>query len=333
MVSATTHPTLLDLASRLDPDDTIADVVEMLDESTDIVKDMVIQEGNLITGYQSVQRTEIPVPTWRGINQLVQPTKSATVKIVDTCGMLEAYAEVDKAEADFNNNSAQWMLSEHQPHLEGIAQKMSDSIIAGDLDVDPKSINGLRKRYSASASGSTETSDNVIDGGGSTSNSMRDIWLCCWGPNSMFGIVPKGSKTGIQVTNLGRQTRQESGGMMEVYRTHYRVDIGLHVRNWHAAAVRIANVNAATLTKTGSTGADIIDLMTQALEVIKNPGLGRCVFYLPRLLRSFLRRQIANKVASSTLTEDKVAGKTVMFFDDIPVRRLDALDTAYTTKV
>lgn len=53
--------------------------------------------------------------------------------------------------------------------------------------------------------------------------------------------------------------------------------------------------------------------------------MGRPVFYMPRKLRSFLRRQIANKVAAATLTMEEVAGKKVVAVDGIPVRRTDAL--------
>jgi hypothetical protein len=53
--------------------------------------------------------------------------------------------------------------------------------------------------------------------------------------------------------------------------------------------------------------------------------MGRPVFYCNRTVRSFLRRQIMNKVASSTLTMEQVAGKHVTMFDGIPVRRCDAI--------
>ena len=59
--------------------------------------------------------------------------------------------------------------------------------------------------------------------------------------------------------------------------------------------------------------------------MLPNANMGRAVFYCNRRIRSFLRRQIANKVMASTLTMDSVAGKKVIGFDGIPVRRTDAL--------
>jgi hypothetical protein len=49
------------------------------------------------------------------------------------------------------------------------------------------------------------------------------------------------------------------------------------------------------------------------------------VFYVSRRIRSFLRRQIANKVLNATLSMETVAGRHVVMFDGIPVRRVDAL--------
>ena len=113
---ATTHPTLLDLAKRTDPDGRISDIVEILNQTNEILSDMVWVEGNLTTGHRTTIRTGLPAPTWRKLYGGVQPTKSTSAQITDNCGMLEAYAEVDKALADLNGNTAEFRLSEDRPH-------------------------------------------------------------------------------------------------------------------------------------------------------------------------------------------------------------------------
>jgi hypothetical protein len=65
--------------------------------------------------------------------------------------------------------------------------------------------------------------------------------------------------------------------------------------------------------------------MTRALELIPNMGLCRPVFYCNRDVRSFLRQQIVAKTVNSTLTMDTVAGKRVVAFDGVPVKRCDAI--------
>ncbi|MCA9339821.1 MAG: hypothetical protein KDA17_02820, partial [Candidatus Saccharibacteria bacterium] len=125
--NATTHPTLLDLVKRSEPDGKIATIVEILNETNEILDDMVWVEGNLPTGHRTTIRTGIPAPTWRKLYQGVQPTKSTTVQVTDNCGMLEAYAEVDKALADLNGNTNEFRLSEDQAHIEGMSQELAET--------------------------------------------------------------------------------------------------------------------------------------------------------------------------------------------------------------
>jgi hypothetical protein len=318
-----TNPTLLDLAKMTDPDGKIAQIVEILNETNEILEDMTWLEGNLPTGHRTTIRTGIPEPTWRKLYGGVQPNKGTTTQVTDSCGMLEAYAEVDKALADLNGNTSEFRLQEDRAHLEGMNQSLADALFYASETTTPEKFTGLAPRFNSSTAANGE---NVIKGGSSDTDNTS-VWLVVWGPNTVHGIVPKGSKAGIQMTDKGQVTIENvdnAGGRMEAYRTHYRWDAGLSVRDWRYI-VRIPNIEKSALTKNASGGADLIDLMTQAVEMIPSLGMGRPVFYCSRTVRSFLRRQIMNKTISSTLTMDDVAGKKVVAFDGIPVKRCDAL--------
>lgn len=327
---AAQNPTLLDLAQVLGPDDKIATIIELLNQTNEVLDDMVVLEGNLLTGHQTTVRTGIPAPTWRKIYGGVQPTKSTSVKVTDSCGMLENYAEVDKALADLNGNTAAFRLSENRPILEGFNQEIAQTLFYGNEDNEPEAFTGLAPRYNTSlvpptANGS-ESGQNVLKAGGAGGDNTS-VWLVVWGENTVHGIYPKGSKGGFFMEDKGQVTIENvdgAGGRMEAYRTHYRWDIGLSVRDWRYV-VRIANIDLSDLTKTAATGADLIDLMTQAVELVQSLNMGRAAFYANRTIKSWLRRQIVNKVTGSTLTMDQVAGKHVMTFDGVPVRRCDAL--------
>ena len=327
---ATTHPTLLDIAKRTDPNGQIAMLVEMLNQTNEVLDDAVWVEGNLPTGHRTSIRTGIPAPTWRKMYGFVQPSKSTSAQVTDNCGMLEAYAEVDKALADLNGNTAAFRLSEDRAHIEGMNQEQADTIFYGNEGTEPEAFTGLLPRFNSL---SAQNAQNIVNASGSSN--LQSIWLVVWGPNTVHCIYPKGSKAGLTVTDKGQVTIESlgdgnaSGGRMEAYRTHYRWDSGLVVRDWRYV-VRIANIDVTALTKAASSGPDLIDLMTQALELVQNTSMGRPAFYVSRTVRSFLRRQIANKVASSTLTMDEVAGKRVVSFDGIPVRRVDRIVTGET---
>ena len=320
---STIHPTLMDVAKRLDPDGKIDTIVEILAETNEILEDMVWQEGNLPTGHRTTIRSGLPAPTWRKLYGGVQPTKSRTVQVTDTCGMLEAYAEVDKALADLNGNTGAFRLSEDRAHIEGMNQEFASSLFYASEATAPEEITGFAPRYNSL---SAENAQNIIQNPSIEGSDNATVWLICWGENTVHGIYPKGSMGGLQMTDKGQVTIENvdsSGGRMEAYRTHYRWDCGLSVRDWRYV-VRI-QYDQEDLKGDAASGPKLIDLMTQALDVPPSLTMGRPAFYMNRRARSFLRRQMLEKIAGSTLTMDQIGGKQVLSFAGIPVRRCDAL--------
>jgi hypothetical protein len=323
-VLTATHPTLLDITKRLDPNGKIDTIAEMLAQTNEIIDDMVWLEGNLATGHRTTVRSGLPAPTWRKLYGGVQPTKSRTVQVTDSVGMLEAYAEVDKALADLNGNTAEFRLSEDRAHVEGMNQEFASTLFYGVEATEPEAFTGFASRFNDQAA---ENGGNILTDAATPDNADNtSIWLIVWGPNTVHGIYPKGSKAGLFMEDKGQVTVENvdgSNGRAEMYRTHYRWDCGLTVRDWRYV-VRI-NIDQEDLVKNAASGPDLIDLMTQACELVPSLSMGRPAFYCNRTVRSFLRRQIMNKVASSTLTMDQVGGKHVTMFDGIPVRRCDAI--------
>lgn len=319
--------TLQDIARREDPQGKIDKIAEILTSTNEVLEDMHWQEGNLPTGHKTTIRTGLPDVAWRMLNYGVQDSKSQTQQITDTCGMLEAYSEIDKKLADLNGNTADFRLSEDTAFLESMNQEFCRALMYGD-DTKPEQFVGLAPRYGA-LTGSA-SSVNVLDAGGTGSNNTS-IYLVGWGPNSVFGIYPKGLKAGISHTDLsaghpdGITLTDANGGKFQGYRTHYQWDCGLTVRDWRYV-VRIANIDVTKLTKDASAGADLIDLMVQAEELLPSNAEGstKLSFLCNRTVRSFLRRQIMNKTVYQ-LTQDTVGGKTVTLFDGIPVRRCDSI--------
>ena len=326
---AASHPTLLDLAKRLDPDGKIDVVAEILTQENPILEDMNFVEGNLPTGHRTTIRTGLPTPTWRKLYGGVQPTKSTTAQVTDSCGMLEAYAEVDKALADLNGNTAAFRLSEDRAHIEGMAQELASTIIYGNEGDQPEAFTGLAPRYNSL---SAANADNIVSAGG-TGSDNTSIWLVVWGDQTLHGIYPKGSRAGLDMQDKGQVTIESvdgAGGRMEAYRTHYRHDCGLTVRDWRFAA-RVCNIDVSALTSDG-TAADraaaqkaLINFMVQASERIPSLSKGRAVWYVNRTIREQLRLGILEKIAGN-LAWETVSGKRVMTFDDIPVKRLDAIN-------
>jgi len=315
------NPTLIDVASRLDPNLNVDKIVELLAATNPILNDMTFMEGNLPTGHKTTVRTGLPGVTWRKLYGGVQPSKSTTAQVTDSCGMLEAYAEVDKALADLNGNAAAFRLSEDKAFVEAMSQEMAQTLFYGNESTEPEAFTGFAPRFNSL---SAQNGDNIVNASGSGSDNTS-IWLVVWGPNTCHGIYPKGSTGGVQMRDLGEVTVENvdgASGRAQMYRSHYRWDCGLTVRDWRYI-VRVANIDVSDLTTVANT-KNLINWMIQAAERIPSFGAGRAAFYCNRNIREKLRLGILEKV-SSNLTFESVAGKRVMMFDEIPVVRTDAL--------
>ncbi len=323
---AVTNPTLKDLVNVTDPNGQIAQVVELLTQTNEMLTDMTWVEGNLPTGNVTTVRTGLPSVTWRKLYGVVQPSKSTTTKVTDTCGMLEAYSEVDVALAQLNGMAASFMLQEEMAQVQSMNQEIQRVLIYGNEGTQPEAFTGIMPRYNLSTA---DNGQNIIMGGGSGTDNAS-ILLVYWHPSTVHGIIPKGSVAGMQRSYKGQVTVETmdgtaGGGRMEAFRTHYRWDAGFTVRDWRSI-VRVCNIDKSLLLASAASGADLADLMFQALETVPiAAAIGRPVWYMSRNTLTFLRRQLAAKTATSTLTYEQVGGVRVSSFQGIPIHRVDAM--------
>lgn len=317
-IKSTNALTLADHAKRMDPDGKIPAIVELLSQTNPILTDMVYVEGNLPTGHRTTIRTGLPAAAWRLLNYGVQPSKSTTAQVTDSCGMLEAYAEVDKALADLNGNTNAFRLSEDQAFLESMNQQMAETLFYGDTRINPQRFTGLSARYNDLTA---KNAQNIIDAGGTGSN-LTSIWLVVWGTNTVHGIFPKGQAAGLSHKDKGEVTLEDAEkGKYEGYRTHYKWDNGLTVRDWRYV-VRIANIDT---TKLGADdGPNLATLMVQALHRIPNLQMGNAVFYMNRDAAEYLDIQATEK-ASLAISVKETEGVWWTSFRGVPVRTCDAL--------
>ena len=325
-VSASTHPTLLDVAEVNNADGTVASVIEMLATHNEMLMDMVVVESNEEMSHKTVIRTGLPVGVWRGYNQGVPPSKSQTATVRDEIGNYEMYAEVDRDLANLNGNSAAWRLQEERPFIEKMSQVVQSQLIYGSRQSEVNGFTGIMPRFSTVTAANAASADNVIDGGGSGTDNAS-ILLVTWDPNTCHGIYPRGQSTGLMIEDKGQITIENadgSHGRMEAYRSHYKWTLGMTVRDWRYV-VRIAIIDKSNLTADGATGAKLPDLMFEAMELLPSETMGRMAFYMARNVRTKLRQQLSERVSGSTLMMQDVGGVRTMMFQGVPIRRVDAM--------
>jgi hypothetical protein len=128
----TQNLTLLDLQKRMDPNGNVAQIIEQLDQSTEIIQDMTMVECNQGSSFVTTVRNGLPSVTWRKLYGGVQASKSATSQITDTCGMLEAYSQTDKAIVDKSKDRASFRASEDKAFIQSMGQELCRTIFYGD---------------------------------------------------------------------------------------------------------------------------------------------------------------------------------------------------------
>jgi len=317
--------TLADWAKRLDPNGQIPAVAELLSQTNEILEDAVFQEGNLPTGHRVVIRTGLPTVYWRSLNMGVPVSKSTTAQVDEACGIMEARSHIDVELAKLNGNTAAFRLSEDSAFIEAMNQLQASTMFYGNPATDPRQYLGLAPRYGTiSGAGNAQ---NIIDAGGQSSNNTS-IWLVVWGPNTVFCPFPKGSQAGLQHKDLGEESVPDaSGNFYQALRTLYQWKNGLVVKDWRYV-VRIANINTANLVAE-TAAADLVKLMSRALDRIPNLSMGRPVFYMNRTVFSMLRVQALNKSQNAISIDDSMtqfgtAAKWTSFLG-VPLRKVDQI--------
>ena len=327
------YPTLADLMDRLDPKGNMADVVEVLTETNEMLQDIPWIMANNKFSHKTTVRSGLPNVTWRKLYRGVQPSKSQTKQVVDSCGMLEAFAVVDKKLLELNSMSSSWRASEEKPFLEAMSQNLQRAMLFGDSTKDPEQIMGLAPRFSTVNKAKAANAINVIDALG-TGSDLTSIWLVGWGQNTVHGIYPEGSTAGFKKRDLGEEAAyDENNGEYRVVKTHFAWDVGLTVRDWRYI-VRIANISKAALKpvppdENSATSHNLYELLVKALARVPSLTGARFAFYCNRTVETYLRLQQANS-KNVQLSLNEVGGHKVLSFDGIPFRRVDALEFGET---
>lgn len=330
MADTAQYPTLVDLASCLDPEGNIIPIAEVLAKRDPILRLLRWKECNKTDGYLHGIRTGLPTPTWRKLYQGVQPSKSTVAQVTDTCGNVETYAEVDKDLADINGNTAKWRLSEQTPFFQAMGNAMAETIFYGDSDKNPDRFTGLAARYNTLKT-TVPVHRNVISAGdiegvSPTTGKVTSIFIMSL--DHIFGIYPKGSKVGLQHTDKGQQTHTNSdGSMYEVYRDHYKWQAGMAQEDWRGC-VRVCNIPVDE-GEIALTSDQLIKLLIKAKNRIPADLRTNVHMFCAEEIKTALEVAALDK-SSNVVKIIEAAGQFSTNFFDIPIEVSDSISLSET---
>lgn len=319
--------TLADYAKRLDPNNMVADIVELLNQVNEITGDAAAIEGNLETGHQYDQRTGLPDVYYRQINQAIPSSKSKTAQIIEQCAMMEANSQVDDALITLSSDPNGLRLSESQAFLEAMAQKFCGKLIYGNAGTSPEEFSGFATRYSSLSAGNAQ---NILDAGG-TGSVNTSVWLIGWHEKKVALVYPKNSPVGIRTKDLGLQLIPGSTGIgndtLLAWVMNWRWFHGLMVADWRYV-VRICNIDVTALT-TDVGAANLGRFITKSSYRIPSLQACRPILYMNRTVFEMFDLQRQGAVErGGQLTYEEVDGKKIpMWRGQIPIHIVDQILT------
>ena len=323
---AATNPTLADWKAALGPDNMIGDLINVLQQTNEVVGDVTMMEGNEPTGHLMNIASGLPSATMRRLYEGIKPTKGQRVQVREHVGWLEAFHELDKKLYDLAGNGDAFRLQEAMLEVESMGRGFTKQVFYGDHANNAEEIFGLAPRYNSTSAG--ESRRNVIDGGG-TSSDNASVWLVNWGPKAIFTFAAKGMPAGLQMEDLGDDVADNYGGvtgaLLRVKRMHFSWDFGLGVADWRYGA-RLCNIDRSNLTFDASSGANLPQLMSQMIRKTPRRSMNNARFYMDSSVMGFFEAQISAAVKESTLRREDVGGVMTDTWKGIPIRQVDQLE-------
>lgn len=228
--------TLGELAKRRDPNGETAAIVESLTEDNEVLLDAIWLPANGDKFHKTTRRTTQPAGSWRKFNAGVSAESSKTQEVIESMGMLESYAENDKALIDMESDPDNARDLENIAFLEGLSQTLATAVFYSNVTTDPEKFDGFAPRMPT-----LSATTNVIGQGG-TGSDLTSIYIVQWGPTKVHMIYPKNHKSyGVEHRDLGEHTKVSGTTMWQVYRDWFGMKPGLVVRDDRCIA-RLANI-------------------------------------------------------------------------------------------
>lgn len=319
--------TMADWRNRLGPDGSIADIMEVLAQSNPIMDDMTFMEGNLSTGIQTTERTSVPEPSVRRINQGVGYTKSSVAPIVDTTTMFESRSKVDVALLRREgSNAARFRFSEDLAHVAGFGNKLASMVIYGNTANTPDEFNGLAVRMAdlSNSSDPTKRGYTTISNGNAGANNAS-IYFVKWGERTCSGIFPKDGQAGLQKKDLGEQTMSDgANGDLEYMVTRFNWDIGLTLRDFRSCG-RLCNIDAGLIASSNAAQRkNLVEKIVTLHDRLRDPNV---VMYAPRGIYTLLKLCLMDNNNAFVTPGEIKNGMQEVYVDGIKVVKLDCLRT------
>ncbi len=313
--------TLADRFKRTENGKIAAEIIEMMTETNEVLQDANALQCNDGSSHITTIRTGLPSAVFRKLYGYVPTSKSTTEQVKDVTGMLETYSIIDVDLVDKCENPKLFRLSESSAFIEAMNQKLQETIFYGSIKENAAAFDGLSVRYSKISKDTKKIGSNIIDAGG-TGTDNTSIWFVTWGDLHTSLLYPTGSMAGVQHKDDGILTETSDGGKRKVYQDHYKMDVGLSVRDWRSTC-RIANISLSNLA--GDGAVNIEDLLNKAYYKIRRfAKTGKTFIYCNSSVLMYFEAQLKAKT-NVNFTIKEYLNENILHYKNIPIRECEQI--------
>jgi len=317
------YDTLMDVINQytsLDGNAAYVYAAHVLARTKPFIRDIPMVASNQQMSNIGSRDSSLATPGTRQFNKGVAITTSHTTPFNDPIAMIDDYSEVDYAMWRIQNDPETWRQQKDSAKIEGIGQKMEDLAIYGSIGTDPGAFNGLATRFNSLTrrpNGDTSWPYNVKSAGGSGGDTTS-MFVVQYGPGKVYGIYPKNLRGGLEIEDLGKNTKNSGSEAdpryYEVLRTHFSWFMGLVVED-ERCVQRYCNIEV-----TGATNTFDEDKLIESINNLPDGGAAPgTVIYCSRSIKTILDIRAKDK-NNVNYMPDNVWGGNITMFRGIPVR-------------
>jgi hypothetical protein len=233
--------TALEVARR-SSDPNAFTIIETMALSNTMLQELPAIEANDGAVHTHLQRRSYPGGEHRIYNQGIGKKSSQTETIHDWITMLEAFSDVDVAQARHSGNAHALYNAEASAFMVGMGGDQADDLVYGNHTQNPAEIDGLATRL-------PKIGEHCIDFGGKDSGRLTSAFIDAAGPNACHLIYPRGSKSvGVERRDAGEiyvedPNPKNQGKQYLAHRDHFKAEYGIAIAH-PDAVIRIANIPA-----------------------------------------------------------------------------------------
>lgn len=293
--------------------DGIGDIIELMNQTNDILSDIPWMESNMSDAHKTRVRTGLPEVQHKRMYKGLKPSKGEWQELKEACSMYATRCVLDLKEVELYGDRAKaFRLSEAKAHLEALRQKVAEALFYGNRSKNADEFVGLSYRLGSLGN------PHVVNAGG-TGSKLTSMYLISWGSDSVHGIYPKGSKAGVQQKDLGTfMAPDDNGDLFRAVGDDYEWDCGLALRDWRAV-VRVANID------TTATELDIQALTIEAKNKLPESLRQKAIWYCNQEVMTLIEKQAINKNNVHLSYGEYFGSKGVPALHGRPIRQCDAI--------